>query len=380
MENQNMIRNLLNKYLQGKLTATEQDEFYDLLADNVNEPVFKEIFHACIDEFSNVNSSVCNEADFDKIYGNIISHVNSGRNNTKRALKTSRKQKIFLYFSSVAAVVTAAFMLGRASYPVQENVIPAAPSYTEVTSPYGSRSEIKLPDGTSVILNAGSTIRYGNDFNHVNRDIALNGEAYFKVARNTELPLIVSAGDIDVIATGTEFNIKAYPEETTIETTLIEGKVEITNLKQAREDAGVIDLVPNQKAIFYKEEERYRLEDIRTEAVKPEPVKPFIEKVLIAPKADVEKTVAWTEGRLIFRGENLEHLCVDLQRKYDVKFVFIEEDLKKYRFTGVLLDETLEQVLDVIKLTAPIDFSIEAKTVYLFTDVKQLDGFDEYLK
>jgi ferric-dicitrate binding protein FerR (iron transport regulator) len=231
-----------------------------------------------------------------------------------------------------------------------------------------------------VILNAGSTIHYSNDFNLSNRDLDLNGEAYFKVAKNPGLPFVVSAGEVEIIATGTEFNVKAYPEESTVETTLIEGAVEITNSNAERKGAGFIDLIPNQKAIFYKGEERYHLENIEKKIVKPEPVETFLEKVMISPKTDVEKTVAWTQGKLIFRGETLENMCVDLQRKYNVNFFFIEEDLKNYRFTGILLDETLEQVLEVIKLAAPVDFTIEGKTVYLLTDVKQLDGYRKELK
>jgi ferric-dicitrate binding protein FerR (iron transport regulator) len=208
-----------------------------------------------------------------------------------------------------------------------------------------------------------------------NRDINLYGEGYFKVAKNASLPLVVSAGHISIKAVGTEFNIKAYPEENTIETTLIQGKVEIANSNQV-EDNKFIDLEPNQKAIFYKDEEEYTVENAN-ERQKPEPVKPVLDNILISPKADVEKTVAWTEGKLIFRGENLENLSIDLQRKYDVKIVFIDEGLKKFRFTGVLLDETLEQVMNVIKLTAPIGFSIEGKTVYLFTDPAEISGFEE---
>lgn len=281
--------------------------------------------------------------------------------------------------SAAAAILAGAFFLGRTSSPAIVKV-PDQLSYTEIKSPLGSRSEIKLPDGTDVILNAGSTLKYRNDFNQNNRDIDLYGEGYFRVAKNPEIPLIVSAGYIDVTATGTEFNIKAYPEENTIEMTLIEGKVEIADSGVNSDNEEVIDLVPNQKAIFYKNGDEFKLENINKAIIKPEPIKPFLERVLISPKADVEKTIAWTKGKLIFRGENLENLCIDLQRKYNVKFIFNEEALKKYRFTGVLLDETLEQVLDVIKLTAPIDFSIEGKTVNLFTDVKKLDGFEEHLK
>ncbi len=374
MENPELLEILLNKYLSGKLTISERRQFNDLLADNANETVFKRLVHDHINEFIEENSLIVKEVDFDEIYSDILLKLDIDPTEVKHARHSLLKK--ILYTTAAAAVLTGVFLLGRI-FPVSDSGTTDLTqyTYTEVKSPFGSRSEIKLPDGTSVILNAGSTLKYRNDFNQSNRNIDLYGEAYFKVARNPEVPLIVSAGYIDVIALGTEFNIKAYPEENTIETTLIEGSVEIANsgTVERKDDKESINLVPNQKAIFYKGEEGYRIESVIDKVIEPQPMKPFIENILISPKADVEKTVAWTEGRLIFRGENFENLCIDLHRKYDVNFVFIEDALKNYRFTGVLLDETLEQVLSVIKLSAPIDYSLEGKTVYLFADVSRTE-------
>ncbi|HLN55051.1 MAG TPA: FecR family protein [Bacteroidales bacterium] len=380
MANRILIETLLNKYLNGRLTIQERRQFNDLFADDSNEKFFKELIHNHISEFNEENSNIDRNAGFDEIYDNISEQLSSDPHFRKTTVKHPSLFIRSLYFSAAAAVLIGVFLLGRISPVTRQDMTPVIqPSFTEVKSPYGSRSEIKLPDGTSVILNAGSTLRYRNDFNQNNRDLDLYGEAYFKVAKNTEIPLVVTAGYIDVIAVGTEFNIKAYPEENTIETTLIEGKVEIANSNDNVNEEELLDLAPNQKAIFYKGEDEYKLENIVKED-KPRPVEPFLENIMISPKADVEKTIAWTEGRLIFRGESLDNLGIDLQRKYDVKFVFVDEGLKKYRFTGILRDETLEQVMNVIKLTAPIDFTIEGKTVYLFTDPLQLKGFEQHLK
>lgn len=381
MENRNILENLLNKYLHGNLTLSERRQFNDLLADASNEAAIKKIILKHITEYTDENSCIDKKLDFDEVYSEILSRLDIENSSSGTFVIHHSPLRKILLVSAAAAILAGVFLLGRI-FPVSKtNPGPLDQlTYTEVKSPYGSRSEIKLPDGTSVILNAGSTLKYRNDYNQKNRDIDLYGEAYFKVAKNPDIPLIVSAGYIDVIAVGTEFNIKAYPEENTIETTLIEGKVEISNINDKVDDKEIINLAPNQKAIFIKGDDEYKIENTVRNEKKPEPLKPVFENILISPKADVEKTVAWTEGKLIFRRENLENLCIDLQRKYDVKFVFIEEDLKKLRFTGVLLDETLEQVLNVIKLTAPINYSIEAKIVYLFTDPTKLNGFEEHLK
>jgi ferric-dicitrate binding protein FerR (iron transport regulator) len=95
---------------------------------------------------------------------------------------------------------------------------------------------------------------------------------------------------------------------------------------------------------------------------------------LVSPKTDVEQATAWTKNKLIIRSENLESLCTKLQRKYDVNFIFKDEEIKKQHFSGILVDETFEQVMDVIKLTAPVDYIIDSKTVLLFSKKLKVPG------
>ena len=134
---------------------------------------------------------------------------------------------------SIAAVFCIAFFLGTIFNHASLNIISPEQSvisttYNEIKAPLGARSEIRLNDGTEVMLNAGSSIKYRSDYNLLNRDLVLEGEAYFKVAKNMNLPLVVNAGNINIKATGTEFNVKAYSDEGIIETTLVNGEVEIS--------------------------------------------------------------------------------------------------------------------------------------------------------
>ncbi len=130
----------------------------------------------------------------------------------------------------------------------------------------------------------------------------------------------------------------------------------------------VLKLEPNQKAIYVRQSDRLNLEKIREiEPLAVRPEKAMIKDLMISSKPDVDQEIAWTKNKLIIRKENLESLCTKLARKYDVTFVFRDEEIKKHRFTGILLDETFEQIMDVIMLTATIDYSLDGKTVYLFS-------------
>lgn len=381
------LDSLLKKILDGNSTAEEKLKFYDLIQSAEHERLIKKILYKQLDEFSDVRSNSENSQNFDRVYNSILSEItqkNSTEDKTFSAGTEVKFKRIIINALTIAAISVAAFFLGSLYSRNQINISSdkvSIISYNEIKAPYGSNSEILLPDSTKVILNAGSSIRYSSNYNITNRDIILVGEALFKVAKNLNIPLNVNAGDINVKAVGTEFNIKAYSDESIIETTLIEGRVEISQLIYMDDKSQFIDLIPNQKAIYIKETESFNLEELKDlDSVKIEPVRTLYENILISPKVDVNQVVAWTKGRLVIRGESLDNLCVELQRKYDVSIVFSDEKIKKYRFTGVLMDETLEQVLNVIKLTAPIEYSLNGKTVYMSSNKEQLNDYLKHMK
>lgn len=380
------LENLLNRYLKKKCTQEEKQQLYQLLSSSDNERSFKEIIFSHLREF-NEDPQEKVVVDFDNIYNQILTGIK--QKETKETKKTVAYGRIKVSWSlikviTIAAVFCIAFFLGslfssshKSKLPEQATIV----TYSEIKAPYGSKSEINLPDGSRVTLNAGSSLKYPSNFNSDNRDLILVGEAYFKVARNLEIPLIVKAGNINIKAVGTAFNVKAYDDDGLIETTLIEGKVEITHFRQGKEGNQYLNLNPKQKAIYIKESDSFTLEKIKAiDSSVIKPVKTIYNDILISPGVDVTQVIAWTQGKLIIRGESLDNLCVELQRKYNVKFIFMNEEIKKYRFSGVLLDETLEQVLNVIKLTAPINYHFEGKTVFLSTNKEQLSNYSKHLK
>ncbi len=383
MSKSSIIESLLAGYIEGRLSPEEKNQFFDLLADSANESVFRNLLMKNIDSSSVTNIGTDKEKDFSNIYGRIIQEIDL-RDSEEAELRAIRRKstyrRLLINITSAAAVFVIAFISGRLSTRNEAAKTEDSFSTYEVKAPYGSRSEIGLPDGTKVILNAGSFLSYRNDYNNSNRNVTLKGEAYFKVARNENIPFVVNAGPLNITALGTEFNVKAYDDENSIETTLVTGKVAITR-EGSGDETQAIDLNPNQKAIFIRNEGGFLLEDSKdTGKATIEPVQTIMSNILIAPQINVDQVVAWTEGKLILRGESLDRLCVELERKYDVTFIFREEGIKNFRFTGVLLDETLEQVLNVIKLTAPISYSLDGKTVYLSSDQHSLIDFSKYIK
>jgi transmembrane sensor len=380
------IETSLTRYLDKSCSIDERKQFFELLASSDNESFLKEIILSHLTDF-NEEEYKNHIVDSDRIYNQILSEIDEQqifRSEEKAEKRRIRIRRFVIQGLALAAVSLTAFFLGGI---FNRNVVKEADkqvvaiAYSEIKAPLGTRSEIKLSDGTFVILNAGSVLKYRTDYNLTNRDLILEGEAYFKVAKNTNLPLIVNAGGINIKATGTAFNVKAYNEESSVETTLIEGKVEITQNTGTSEVIKLLDLRPNQKAIYLKESDRIAIEKIKEiEPLAVKPAKTTSDKLLLSPKADVDQVTAWTQNKLIIRGENLENLCIKLQRKYNVTFVFGSEEIKNYRFSGVLLDETLEQVLKVIRLTAPVNFLFDKKTVLIVSNNEALEKYSRHMK
>jgi ferric-dicitrate binding protein FerR (iron transport regulator) len=113
---------------------------------------------------------------------------------------------------------------------------------------------------------------------------------------------------------------------------------------------------------------------------KPEVLKIRQGIMYVAEKIDPEPIVAWKDNRLILKGEELSHLVIKLERKYDVKFIFGNEKLKQFRFSGTLENETITQVLDVIKLSAPLGYTLSGKTVLIFENKQRTEQFNNHLK
>jgi ferric-dicitrate binding protein FerR (iron transport regulator) len=265
----------------------------------------------------------------------------------------------------------------------------ASGSFIFVYAPKGSKAITILPDGTKVWLNAGSNLMYDpNAFLRKNRHVALIGEGYFKVLPNAAKPFSVSTKNLEIVALGTEFNVKAYPEEDEIETTLVNGKVKINGINQHKQLFSVT-LKPSQQFTLLSGKsfihdtlltdpakiEAKHLTEIQLEEVhSKKPVEP-----LITDLETTELITSWTQDNWIFKGIDLGSLAVQLERRYDTKIVFESEELKKYTFSGKFQNETIEQIMQVLKLTTPLQYEIGKGEIVLTLDTKMKKKYEKYM-
>lgn len=303
--------------------------------------------------------------DFSKNQNVAWARLSSEVDDLAGAQKKSRKLNVYGLLRIAAMLVVAVGLTWMASHRIY-NSAPLEGDKTVVFTPLGSRTHVILPDSSEAWLNAGSKLSYQGNFSHKSRQVYLDGEAFFEVVPDARRMFEVITSDVTVRVFGTSFNVKSYAEEGTIETTLLEGKISlIRNAEKPGRKQKELYLEPQQKATFIKKEGRIALSDVLEE--KDEPAEQILKSgnILIFNQVDVEEVSSWKTGQLVINSESLIDLSTELARKYDVKFVFEDEGLKKFKFTGILEDESIEQVLYAMQLTAPIHYRIEGKEVYI---------------
>jgi ferric-dicitrate binding protein FerR (iron transport regulator) len=365
------FKSLIEKFHSGQCNLEELRQLEGMFMDQSTSESIKDVMFHEISGYESMKTE--SDVDYDRIFQSIRKLIAEQQTNT-------RKMNVRFNWIRVAALIVIAFIMGGTlSYFLVTPKVKPAESFCEVTAPLGSTSEIVLPDSSRVWLNAGSKLKYSTSFNQKDRMLYLEGEGYFKVAKNKQLPFVVDAFGFEVKAVGTEFNVKAYQEDAIIETTMVEGKV---TLQHSSED--ILDgvyLTPNQKATFYKKEEYVTVEVLKKIEEKKEELNYIPEhRLVIAPRIDPKSIVSWKENRLIIEREQLGDLAEKLSRKYNFNFEFRSEDIKHFSFTGTLEDETLQQVMNAIKITSPIDYEIVGKTVIIQRNDARIQDFKKLYK
>lgn len=210
-----------------------------------------------------------------------------------------------------------------------------------VEAPLGSKTKLTLPDGSTVWLNAGSKMVYSQGFGVSDRRLAFQGEGYFEVEKNDEMPFLVQTHDVNVTVVGTKFNFRNYPEDEEAVVELLEGKVALEN--QLKEEA-VRYLSPNEKMVLHKATGEM---DITS--------------------AKVKEATLWTENILLFDEDLLPDIVRKLERSYHVRIEIENEDLKQARFYGQFnqLEQNIYDVLDMLSETGKLKYHEEGKVIYL---------------
>ena len=249
-------------------------------------------------------------------------------------IERSLRRRFWLRISAVAASVTLLFSISN-YISFHEGYKKLNSQMIEMVNPMGMRSSVVLSDGTKVILNAGTTLSYPAAFVSGQREVKVNGEAFFEVSHDKEHPFIVSAENVKVKVLGTKFNVKAYDDEY-IEVTLAEGKVGV-----GLDTKNLIQIMPGQQIKYMKASHRFIKREVR-----------------------LQSYTSWICGKFYFTNYPLEKIAKQLERSFNVRIQILGNDLRNAAFTGDFVrGENIDQILRVMTANRLIKYEIEGDQI-----------------
>lgn len=281
-------------------------------------------------------------------------------------IETDKIKRLFNWQWAAAAILILGVACGLFYIrKLQYNNLASSLVMHKIYVPYGATRKLVMPDGTKVVLNAGSTFTYPETFSKNTRDVSLNGEGFFEVTKNAKKPFLVHTNKLTVKVLGTVFNVKAYNDDKTTETTLLRGKVQV-ELKNNPEKT--IILLPNEKLMVANNLPAAHA----TSATAHSEAKMEYQVTTLAEVKPTEiKETAWLDNRILFTNELFEDVAKQIERKYNVQVVFEDQALKTEQISGLLDKESLQNAMQIIEMTTPFKYRMDGKVVYLTQKEKQ---------
>lgn len=320
MDKEKLIRFLKDRYSKDEFAEIvrhfERDDQFDILIKYLHDH-WNELEDEQIPEKKKLEIQA-------KLHGQIVSLKRSeDQKLSNRLLRAFNRAAAVLLIPVLLVSVFALYQWKKSTWGDQ--------AFAEIYCPLGTRVQFSLPDGSSGWLNSGSTLKYPVMFAN-DRQVELSGEAFFDVKKNHHSLFTVKTELFTVDVLGTSFNVSSYSDDSFFDLTLESGQVHIRSNRTPHETA----IEPNQRFIFDRLERRG-----------------FVEEV-----ADTRQYTSWKNGNLIFRNTPLEQVVARLERWYNVEFIFLDEELRALPYRAVFHDERLERLLELLTLTAPIEYEI----------------------
>ncbi|MGQ1947301.1 FecR family protein [Geofilum sp. OHC36d9] len=250
----------------------------------------------------------------------------------KRIEKTNVHFRLLNVLTRAAAILFVPLLITSVIFFSKQKIQPEADQLAvqKISNPSGIRSEISLPDGSVVWLNSESTISYKVPFvGGKQREVKLTGEAFFKVKKNEQMPFQVASGSVSVTVLGTQFNCKAFPEDTTIEVVLAEGSIKLNSLG-----------FKTGKEFIMKPGERAVVDKMRNET--------------IISTEDIEKYIGWHENKLILDECPMPEIARRLERWFGVDVKITDPKIMDYKISSTFENESLSQILEMLEIASPI--------------------------
>lgn len=357
----------MSRSLSGEATSQEEEQLHDILQQN---PALQQEYDVLVRMWHQKEDAI-DDIEASQSVKQIIHKAGGKEPATVIPLHPSSNKKRYKWLAAAAILVLVVASVWslipgkKINDPNQGITHKPEVEGERLFTKNGNRSRFILRDGTSVWLNVGSYLEYINDFSGATREVKLVGEGYFDVAHKKTQPFIVHTDNVLIRVLGTVFNVKSYPEDKNVETTLFQGRVEVTN--NNFKDRMPIAMVPNQKLIVAKNaaNESSLLSTIDKSTIATPHKGTIIVSIDSAKKETERIETAWVYSRLEFKDEDFEQLARKLERWYNVKIFFTDNQVKSMKATGSFEKETVEEALAGLKAGFGITYKIDNNEIYI---------------
>jgi transmembrane sensor len=318
---------LLRKFFSEEISDDEVKQLRIWLASN---PENRRVF----DRENEIWNAVANKTKMDSLkiesdWVNISSRLGIGKNDFKTfTILRKNTLRIFIAAASVACLMAigaiSLWLSGKEAYSK------IATASVICSTSEGEKAHITLCDSTKIFMNSTSALEYNGDYNVRDRIVRLKGEAYFDVSTNPEKPFIVQTDQMTISATGTRFNILNFDSEDRIEATLEEGTITVS--VKGKEP---LQVKSGQQIVYLKRAGKVEVREISPDVY-----------------------TSWRENKLRLNDTPFEESLRKIARKYNVKFELTNRDLLKLSYSATFIDESIEEVMEMLQTVSPISYKI----------------------
>lgn len=321
-ENENNVEALLPGYFAGKLSSEEKQQVEAWKNSSEGNRVLFEEYQklwnsiGLLDEMEQIDTL----AALDNVNHEIE--------------KVRGSHKFIRTFSRVAAILILPLLVYALVVTFNNKNYNGKVAWQTISTKSGMQGRVELPDGSHVLLNSNSEIQYPTSFANNIREVKLKGEAFFEVTKDARHPFIVNTGSMNVEVLGTTFNVTNYAGDKSLEVVLETGSVNLfAGSWENKTDIG--KLKPGQRAVFDNAAKLVSINDV-----------------------EVEKYLAWKEGYVLFREDSMQEVAHRLERWFNVEIIIQDKEINDYLITAKFHQETLSQVLELLKLSSRIEYSV----------------------
>jgi transmembrane sensor len=324
----NLTEAMLPEYFSDKLTAEEKklvDEWKTASKENAD----------LFEEYRRLWKSMgllkeMDEIDTVKALKTVNKRIETGSASSYRFITILTRIAAIL-FIPLLCYTLAMYFSGKTDIGGRKSDI----AWQTISTSVGMRGSINLPDGSRVTLNSGSEIKYPTRFTKGTREVQLTGEAFFEVTKDKKHPFIVKTGKLNVEVLGTTFNVSAYNDGKPVEVVLATGSIKLFS-GEGRDKKQLALLEPGHRAVYNPSDNKLSVSGVNT-----------------------DKYLAWRDGNIIFRDDSMSDVINRLERWFNVDIYVEDKSILDYEITARFHDETLEQVLTLLKLSSGIEYTVE---------------------